>query len=171
MFWNLTRLVIATRSDPEFQVSAFWHLACFTLKSITGYFGWRGSFISFDSTFGQSELKCLFPRTREVAVSCPWFRSFLQRSDTLISMSTISITTSALHRYLNRLYRYLRRPFIDIYIDFYNNYRIYSNKRRPRISAAPPMLSPLIFSLLLSWNSRIFFTAWICLVILDLLSV
>ena len=45
-------------------------------------------------------------------------------------------------------------------------YRIYSNKRRiwdkkvndrrPRISTAPPMFSPLIFSLSLSWNSRFF---------------
>ena len=31
------------------------------------------------------------------------------------------------------------------------------NKRRPRISAAPPMLSPLIFSLSFSWNSQVFF--------------
>ena len=44
------------------------------------------------------------------------------------------------------------------------HYRIYSNKRRPRLkSAAPPMFSPLIFSL------SVFVTAWISLVILDLL--
>ena len=47
-------------------------------------------------------------------------------------------------------------------------YRIYSNRRRPQISAAsgakmlisaaPSMLSPLIFWLSLSWNSWVFFT-------------
>ena len=62
-----------------------------------------------------------------------------------------------------------------------HEYRIYSIKRLPRISAAsgtkklistaPPMLLPLIFSSSLSWSSRVFFTALISLVIPDLLSV
>ena len=70
-------------------------------------------------------------------------------------------------------------------------YRIYSNKRRPRLSAAPPMR--LLFEeFRITWKNtisdkgvrshywyfrsryhetRVFFTAWISLIILDLLSV
>ena len=64
---------------------------------------------------------------------------------------------------------------------FYEAYRIYSNKHRPRISAAsgtkklisavPPMLSPLIFSPSLSWTLGFFTPCKISRVILDLLSV